>query len=89
MFITKYNQKDDKIKVATVINGTLNNSKGTDNGYVVEMAIPMSTFNSKGDFFKPGTKWKVLCARYNYSKSFFSTTSKMKKLNYHDLNGER
>lgn len=81
-------QKDDKIQVAAVLNGTLNNSKDTDNGYVVEMAIPMSIFNSKGDFFKPGTKWKVLCARYNYSKSFdnieYSTTSKMKKLNYHD-----
>ena len=44
---------------------------------------------SKGDFFKPGTSWNVLCARYNYSKSLFdleltSTSAAMPKANWHD-----
>lgn len=82
-------QKNDKIKVAVDVKGTLNNSKDTDKYFVVEMAIPMSIINSKGDFFKPGTSWNVLCARYNYSKSLFdleltSTSAAMPKANWHD-----
>ena len=69
--------------------GTLNNSKDKDEYFIVEMAIPMSIINSKGDVFKPGTKWNILCARYNYSKSLFdleltSTSANMPKANWHD-----
>ena len=81
-------QKDDKIKVAVTMDGTLNNSKDNDKYFIVEMAIPMSIIKSKGDVFKPGTKWNILCARYNYSKSLFdlelTCTSAMPKANWHD-----
>lgn len=81
-------QQNDRIKLAVIANGTLNNSKDTDSSYIVEMAIPMSILNSKGDVFKPGTNWNILCARYNYSKTLFdleySSTSAMPKLNWHD-----
>lgn len=80
-------QKDDKIKLGVNVNGTLNNSKDNDKYFIVEMAIPMSIINSKGDAFKPGTKWNILCARYNYSKSLFdlelTSTSSMPKANWH------
>ena len=82
-------QKNDKIKVAVSMDGTINNSKDNDKYFVVEMAIPMSIINSKGDIFKPGTQWNILCARYNYSKSLFdleltSTSANMPKANWHD-----
>ena len=81
-------QFNDKVKLAVVTNGTLNNFKDTDTNYIVEMAIPMSILKSKGDVFKPGTKWNILCARYNYSKTLFdleySSTSAMPKVNWHD-----
>ena len=81
-------QKNDKIKVGVTMDGTINTSKDTDKYFIVEMAIPMSILKSKGDIFKPDTKWNVLCARYNYSKTLFdleySSTSSMPKLNWHD-----
>lgn len=81
-------QKNDKIKVGVTMDGTINNSKDTDKYFIVEMAIPMSILKSKGDIFKPGTKWNVLFARYNYSKSLFdlelTSTSSMRKANWHD-----
>ena len=81
-------QENDKIELAVICNGTLNNSKDNDTNYIVEMAIPMSILNSKGDVFKPDTKWNILCSRYNYSKSLFefelTSTSVMPKANWHD-----
>lgn len=82
-------QQNDKIKVGVTMDGTLNNSKDTDKYFIVEMAIPMSIITSKGDVFKPDTKWNILCARYNYSKSLYdleltSTSTDMPKANWHD-----
>ena len=81
-------QKNDKIKIGVTMDGTINNSKDTDKYFIVEMAIPMSVLKSKGDIFKPDTKWNVLFARYNYSKSLFvlelTSTSSMRKANWHD-----
>ena len=81
-------QQKDKIKLGVTVNGTLNNSKDEDTNFKVEMAIPMSIIKSKGDVFTPGTNWKILCARYNYSKSLYefelTSTSVMPKANWHD-----
>ncbi len=56
-------------KVATVVNGTDGDPSDDDQGYVVEMAIPLSIFP---DWAQPaaGIEWTFGAFRYNYSKSF-------------------
>jgi hypothetical protein len=73
-FDTKYNGRrknrddkwDSKIKYAVSCDGTLNNPKDKDNGWIVEMAIPFTSI--KDSLHTPpadGDVWKVFFYRIN------------------------
>lgn len=48
--------------------GTLNKGNDIDESWSAEMAIPVSALTSRGEPFGPGSQWRVLVARYNYSR---------------------
>ena len=56
------------IKVATHLQGTLNNEKDRDKGWSVEIAIPLSKLDRFGDLKELKKGWTILCARYNYTR---------------------
>jgi len=56
------------LQVGAQVQGTLNNWQDTDKGWTGEMAIPVKDLVAYGDTFGPGSDWRVLVARYNYSK---------------------
>ncbi len=55
------------LKVAATVDGTLNNWRDCDNGWTIEIAIPIKELTAYGDKFNNSTNWKILLARYNYS----------------------
>ena len=59
---------DNILKTAAAPQGTLNDWKDTDRGWTAEMAVPLSELTRLGDHFDPQTPWRVLAARYNYSR---------------------
>jgi len=63
------------MKVASYIEGTLNKSNDKDKYWTIEIAIlvrqlaPWYMFTPAEEYyFGPGSEWKVLISRYNYSK---------------------
>ena len=65
----RFKSWDSGMIVATTINGTDNDHRDDDIGYVVEAAIPWEAFREVG---KPsiGTEWLFGAFRYDYSKQF-------------------
>ena len=57
------------ITVASTVNGTDNDHRDDDSGYIIEAAIPWAAFREAG---KPsiGTEWTFGAFRYDYSKLF-------------------
>lgn len=58
----------NEILIATEIKGTLNNWKDRDEYWTLEMAIPVKELTKYGDAFGSNSEWRVLIARYNYSR---------------------
>ncbi|HOK56445.1 MAG TPA: carbohydrate-binding family 9-like protein [bacterium] len=58
----------DRILIGTQIKGTLNNWHDIDEYWTLEMAIPSEELKSFGDNFGYGSEWRILIARYNYSR---------------------
>ncbi|MDD3725731.1 MAG: carbohydrate-binding family 9-like protein [Candidatus Ratteibacteria bacterium] len=63
------------IKVATQIEGTLNNSNDRDRYWTIELSLPVRNiapwymFTPRQEhYFGPGSEWRILISRYNYSK---------------------
>lgn len=56
------------LQVASKSNGTVNNWKDKDRYWTAEIAMPIRDLTAKGEKFGPGTKWRILIARYNYSR---------------------
>ncbi len=56
------------MKVGASYKGTLNNWKDRDEYWIAEMAIPISALTEQGDDFGPSADWRILIARYNYSR---------------------
>jgi hypothetical protein len=79
----------DDILIATQIKGTLNNWKDKDEYWTMEMAIPVKGLTAHGDILGPGSEWKILIARYNYSIVLpwreFSMVPQLSVTNYHLL----
>lgn len=52
-------------KVATTINGSINDNSDMDKGWTMEMAIPLKLFEGLDNFYpvKEGSKWAFLAAR--------------------------
>jgi len=89
-----YRFKDwsSKAKVATTINGTDDDWKDTDTGYVVEMAIPFSAFSDIAKQPVAGDTWTFGVFRYDYTKSYEDTLLMMsipesQKSGYHYYEG--
>lgn len=59
-------ERDCGLRVAARIDGTLNNSLDRDIGWTAEMAVPIEGLASPGPPFRPGVRWRILVARYNY-----------------------
>ena len=80
---------DMELDVAARIDGTLNNWRDRDTGWTAEMAIPIAELTRHGDAFGPGSQWRVLVARYNYSRYIdlrsaeLSMTPKLHATDYH------
>jgi len=57
-------------KMATAVNfkGTLNSSFDKDEFWTAEIAVPIDEINARGIKLAPGIPWKILLARYNYSR---------------------
>ena len=56
------------LQVAVGNNGTLNNWKDKDRYWTAEMAMPVEDLTARGDTFEPGSDWRILIGRYNYSR---------------------
>jgi hypothetical protein len=79
------------LKVAAQCDGTLDNWRDKDTGWTAEMAMPINDLNAEGYPFSPDKRWRILIARYNYSRYFDSCgpeltmTPKLSQTNYHLL----
>lgn len=59
---------DCGLQVAAQTNGTLNNWKDRDSGWIAEMAMPIADLKTHGDPFGPGAEWMIFFNRYNFSR---------------------
>lgn len=57
-----------KMATAAKLKGTLNSSFDKDECWSAEIAIPIDEINARGIKLAPGVPWKILLARYNYSR---------------------
>jgi hypothetical protein len=57
-----------RLKVAARVDGTLNNWHDRDRKWVGEMAVPVKELTARGEKWGPGSAWRVLVGRYNYSR---------------------
>jgi hypothetical protein len=84
------------MQVAACVEGTLNNSKDRDTCWTVEMILPVRQFapwymfTPKEDhYFGPGSKWRILISRYNYSRYLeekeLSMAPQLSRSNFHYL----
>ncbi|MGI5869370.1 MAG: carbohydrate-binding family 9-like protein [Kiritimatiellia bacterium] len=73
--------------VAAQVQGTLNDWSDRDQGWTAEMAVPVSALTERGEAWGPGSAWRVLVGRYNYSvhlpKLELSAMPSLSKTNYH------
>jgi len=79
------------IRVAAHHDGTVNDWRDHDREWTVEMAIPVAELEAYGAKFKPGESWRLLAARYNYSRWLarqgpeLSAAVPLDQVNYHRL----
>lgn len=77
----------DEMKVGATVQGTLNNFKDTDEGYVLEFAIPFKMMEDVSGVKVNNTgEWTILVSRYNYivdQEKQFSSYPALPKINYH------
>jgi hypothetical protein len=59
------------LDVASHIQGTLNGGSDKDKGWTTELRISRAELASKGIEFAPGQQWRILLARYNYSRFLY------------------
>lgn len=79
------------LKVAAQNAGTVNNWQDKDKYWTGEMAMPIKDLTAHGGAFGSGADWRILVARYNYSRYLnnqgpeYSTAPKLSATNYHLL----
>jgi hypothetical protein len=75
------------LRVAAKVDGTLNDWSDRDRQWTGEMAVPVSELTARGARVGPGTAWRVLVGRYNYSRWLFTSelteTPALPATNYH------
>lgn len=55
------------LRVGAFCDGSVNHWQDTDRGWSAEMAVPVKALTSLGNALGPGSKWRILIGRYNYS----------------------
>lgn len=77
------------LKVAAQYIGTCNNWQDKDKSWTAEMAMPIRDLTARGETFGPQSDWRILVARYNYSRYLkeieLSMTPRLSKTLYHSL----
>lgn len=67
------------------LHGTLNNDLDMDRGWTIELAVPLAELTKYGD--KLDDKWRILVARYNYSKTLpaleYSASTRLPLTDFH------
>ena len=48
--------------------GSLNDWRVPDKGWTAELAIPVRRLTARGASWGPGSRWRILISRYNYSR---------------------
>jgi len=75
------------LRVAAHCKGTLNNSRNRDRYWTAEMAMPIKDLINPDQEFAPGSNWRILVARYNYTRHLsvpeLSMVPQISKTNYH------
>jgi len=75
------------LRVAATCAGTLNKWEDKDRYWTAEMAVPVKDLTARGEKLGPGSTWRVLVARYNYTRYLpwqeLSMTPKLSRTNYH------
>ncbi len=56
-----------RLKTAAHVDGTLNDWSDRDRGWTAEMAVPVKDLTARGEKWGPGSRWRILVSRYNYS----------------------
>ena len=56
------------LRVAAKVDGSINNWRDKDARWTAEMAMPLRDLTAHGETFGPGSSWRILVARYNYSR---------------------
>ncbi|MDY0176870.1 MAG: carbohydrate-binding family 9-like protein [Lentisphaeria bacterium] len=79
-----------ELKVASQVQGTLNQWQDKDQGWSMEMAIPRTELEKFGAKFNPEQGWSIFLARYNYcrylpSKEMSSFPQQQETANFHML----
>jgi hypothetical protein len=77
------------LMAAAMVDGTLNNWQDRDRGWTAELAIPVRELTARGERFGPDSEWRVLAARYNYSRYLpekeLSSAPGLPRTGFHDL----
>ncbi|NQU12059.1 carbohydrate-binding family 9-like protein [bacterium] len=75
------------LKIGAVVEGTLNNWRDRDQGWTAELAMPWADLAAQGAAVGPQSAWRVLVARYNYSRWLsrleLSSTPRLPARDYH------
>jgi len=79
----------DDVLIGARVQGSFNNWEDVDEYWTAEMAIPAKGLTAHGDAFGPGTEWRILVARYNFSRYLtwreLSMVPQLSVTNYHLL----
>ena len=60
---------NSRLRVAVLVEGTLNQSEDDDQGWTVELALPLADLYHAGNSIpQPGEAWKVAVCRYDYDR---------------------
>jgi hypothetical protein len=86
--IDRWKDWDSQIKVGIAISGTVNNWKDRDKGWIVEAAIPWSSFAGTAPKPQLGDRWRFAICRYDYSVYLdegkeLSSSAPLKVLDFH------
>jgi hypothetical protein len=77
------------LMVAARVHGTLNDWRDKDEYWSVELAMPIKDLIALGGTFGPESDWRILIARYNYSRYLdcqgpqYSMVPQLSAVNYH------
>ncbi len=75
------------LQAAAQNRGTIDEWEDKDSYWTAEMAMPIADLTARGETFGPGSPWRILIARYNYSRYLpwkeLSMCPQLPRTNYH------